>query len=136
MAESAAIPCRAMAHGDGQRLKAARALGGYRTPAMLAEAIGRAKFGERTIRSVEQGKRQLEDYEAAWVAEACGISPAFFTVDLAGLHAEPAPNATRAADAAVDHLLEAARALVREEEQGDPSPGALDRQRRAAGGHR
>lgn len=106
-------------------------LGGYRSPADLAEAIGRAGFGERTVRNVEQGKRTLADYEAGWVAEACGISPAFFEIDLAALQA---PNLTRAAEATQVELLEAALALARARERDEQAPGEQDQRGRGEEG--
>lgn len=125
-----------MAHDVSRRLKAARMLGGYSSPAKLAAAIGREKFGARTIRSIEEGDRPLEDYEAAWVATACQIDAAFFTVDLEDLPQPEAPSVTRAAEASEVELLEAALALARARERDEPWPDGQGRQGQGGAGPR
>lgn len=111
-------------------------LGGFSSPAKLAAAIGREKFGARTIRSIEEGARSLEDFEAEWVASACEIDTRFFTVDLEQLPGADAPSVTRAAEASEVELLEAALALARARELGEPGPDEQDRPGQGGGGPR
>lgn len=114
-------------HSIGARLKAARMLGGFANPDALGKAIGRPRMSGRTLREVETGRRELEDYERAAVADACGIHPTFFDVDLSQPLGEMStPNPERAAEELLAHALEAARALSREVEQGVEVRGPRD----------
>lgn len=71
-----------MRHTKGARVRAARALGGYRSHKAFADALAVPNFGERTIRDVETDKRRLYDHERDAVARLVGVSAMFFEVDL------------------------------------------------------
>lgn len=75
-------------------MKAALQLGGM-TVELLAEklaATGHAKYSAKTLYSMQngnKGKRVISPQEGRMIADACGISRAFFTVDFTDLD-EPA----------------------------------------------
>lgn len=84
-----------MPHGnrtwpDGNRLKAARELAGLSVLELAAETG--PGLGRGPIQEIERGTRLIKDGgEAARLAKACGISPAFFYVDFLDGIAEMAP---------------------------------------------
>jgi transcriptional regulator with XRE-family HTH domain len=71
-----------MKHTIGRRIQAAQALGGFNSLNALAAAINRPGLSVGTLRRISAGHREAKDYELAWIAEACGVTPAFFTADL------------------------------------------------------
>lgn len=66
----------------GRRIAAARAYGGIRSQAALAEELG---FSQSTIQRIETGGRGLRDLERrealTRIAAACGVPYEWFTVD-------------------------------------------------------
>lgn len=79
-------------HPIGLRVRAARILAGYENVKDFADELDYPRLGERTIRKVEAGTRQLEDHELMRIAYFTEISPAFFTEDLKYLARPDAPD--------------------------------------------
>lgn len=122
-------------HNDARRLKAARALGGFDSQGALADALTLPRFGERTIREVELGKRPLFEHEAGAVAAACGISAAFFTIDLEHLDdATPRLSPESAREFLEELLAVADRARRPDEGSSQRSRGDTGHRGEASGG--
>lgn len=64
-----------------RRVKAGRHLAGYTSTKELAVAIGdSARLGERTLRKLEAGERDLQLPHLRVIAESCDLPVEFFTV--------------------------------------------------------
>lgn len=110
---------------DGDRVKAARMLGRFTSPAKLGQAINKPRvFGGRAIREVERDVRTLADHEAEWIAKACKIDPAFFTIDFSALtsRGEDAGEGT-AAQVEFSPTPETPAAEIEQGHQGDHATG-------------
>lgn len=72
-----------------RRMKAALALTGKTVPE-LAELIDQRNYGAKTLYNLQSGQKgkTLRPADCRTIAEALGISPAFFTVDFATLGKE------------------------------------------------
>lgn len=74
-------------HPQHQRVKAARALGGFGSVDALAAEIAKSGpgLGAKTLRKIEAPRdpRIATGHELNRIAEATGVSPAFFAMDLA-----------------------------------------------------
>jgi hypothetical protein len=65
-----------------RRVRAARALAGLDSVQALAAAINQRGLSTKTLRAIEQGRRIAEPRELTAIAEACGLTPGFFRMDL------------------------------------------------------
>lgn len=69
-----------------RRIKAARQLAGYTSTAELGAAIGEAaRLGDRTLRKLEAGERDIVHPHLRVIAEACRLPIEFFTVPNVGM---------------------------------------------------
>lgn len=64
------------------RLRAARELAGYESPAALGNALKLPKLSGRTINSIESGKRPALRHELREIAHTCGLPLEWFEVDI------------------------------------------------------
>lgn len=85
------------------RLKAARALGGFSTAADLARAVETPGLAEKTLRRFEQGKGDPSTDQLSAIAAACGLRKDFFEMQVER-EATPGPS--------VSARVKAARALA------------------------
>jgi hypothetical protein len=99
-----------------RRMRAARALAGYKVMSDLAAAIPKdSQLGERKLRALESGEDPLRPPAMREIAAACGLPYEFFTTDLQALFAGLGPhqllenrvNSLEAALAAVSARLDA-----------------------------
>lgn len=76
-----------------RRLRAAMALAGMDFPA-LAKALGRQGMGARMLRywADPEDTRTPQPHHLRYIAEACNISPAFFTVDFGAIEHDAATS--------------------------------------------
>jgi transcriptional regulator with XRE-family HTH domain len=103
-------------HTLARRLKAARTLAGYDSADALAAEIhrqgGQRGYGATTIRRWEVGRDAPPGPDQlAYIANVCGVSPAFFSVDLSRL-GEPQEPADAAGAAHRDRLDLMEQAIV------------------------
>lgn len=79
-----------------RRVKAARALAGYRNTGALAADLGPG-LSDKTLRKIESERdpRQAKPHELEMIARACGLTPAFFSVDFAQLEPDAPPFTER-----------------------------------------
>jgi outer membrane murein-binding lipoprotein Lpp len=71
-----------------RRMRAARALAGYKVMSDLAAAIPKeSQLGERKLRALESGEDALRPPALREIAAACGLPYEFFTADLLTLFA-------------------------------------------------
>lgn len=69
-----------------RRMRAARAIGGFKNVGDLADAItADASLGERTLRKFESGESPLRPPAMREIAHACGLPYEFFTADFSRL---------------------------------------------------
>lgn len=68
-------------HEVGRRVAAARALADYEGREDFAKDLAMNKFGAGTLKSVENGKRELAPHERNHIAEFCDLPRGFFTVE-------------------------------------------------------
>jgi transcriptional regulator with XRE-family HTH domain len=126
----------------GARVRAARAYADDMSQPALADQIG---MGERTLREIESGRRQLQGFEQQVliqsVASATGLPAAFFTADFRELERAGQVNADVDTLREIADILTTAADRVRghlEEGAGESSPSesgqrqALDRAAEAA----
>jgi transcriptional regulator with XRE-family HTH domain len=77
--------CRVLAGVDdkevGRRVRAARSYKGLPSVPALANAINEDGLKATTLYGIEQGRRRAFPRELAAIANACGLPPAFFTMD-------------------------------------------------------
>jgi hypothetical protein len=102
-----------------RRMKAAIALAGI-TVEELAERIDRRGYGAKTLYNMqgEAGGRPILAQDQEVIAKACGLSPAFFTIDFSKLQAP--------ADEDRITTLERQMAAVLQVIQQPDAPDALD----------
>lgn len=71
-----------------RRIRAARIIAGFDKVDDLALTLNIDGLKRDTLYEIESGKRAVRPHELRLIAEACGISPAFFEVDFAHLNAD------------------------------------------------
>lgn len=121
-----------------RRMRAARALAGFKNVGDLADAIGAdAGLGERTLRKLEGGESPLRPPAMREIAHACGLPYEFFTVDfsrlplLAGAD-DDSPSLTGAEVRSLVDLVRSNSRRVTELEEAVATPtGALQDQLQA-----
>lgn len=89
-----------------RRLIAARALADITVKELavrIQEAGHTRGYSADNLGLMERGKRPIQPQNIAVLAEACGVSPAFFTVDFAGLDDTP-PDALSAIEDRLERL--------------------------------
>lgn len=81
-----------------RRLKAARALAGFKSTAALAAAMPQGSgLGDRTLRKLEGGEAEIRSPALREIAAACGLPYEFFTIDFTEL-TDAVPLGTTDAD--------------------------------------
>lgn len=97
-----------------RRVRAARALAGLDSVQALAEAIDQRGLSTKTLRAIEQGRRIAEPRELTAIAEACGLAPGFFRMDLRVDSGEGGLNRLETAERQLASLWENVTGLRRE----------------------
>lgn len=69
-------------HTQGQRIKAAKELGGFASLDDLARAVGLDDLSPKSLRRCANDQRTARPHELVAIARVCRISPAFFAIDL------------------------------------------------------
>lgn len=89
-----------------RRIKAARALKGFRSTAALAKELD-AGLGDKTLREIESGKRPILERELREIAGACGVPYEFFTVDFDRLpELTDKPSVESTGEAIADYVIQ------------------------------
>ena len=96
-----------------RRLRAARALAGYSTVEALARALDEPGLGARTLRAIEQSKRDPAPRDLRVIADACGVSIEFLTGP-DDLVRHPAPGSEPIPDASLARAVERLYAMLDE----------------------